>query len=295
MREKPENREDIVNTAAYLASYIPDGRGTRYKVLKMTEDEIAERRSYIRRKLLGSSFENLSNNELDSSIYYELGEKKLFEDAKGYCYVLSGKTKEEREFRKVRAMIPFEYMGLRTKDFRWDVYPDDTGTMKTTLNRYLMNFPTMSEKGMGLYIYSGTKGSGKTMLSCCILNEIAEKHAVSVKFINILDLLEMTKKSYQQDAGELEAIHNAAVLVLDDIGVQMSKEWVDTVLYRLINMRYTNHKVTFYTSNVKIDDLKIDERIKDRIESSSFLVGVPEIPVRKMLSGYKKQQLLDSL
>lgn len=290
-----ERKADIERTPEFLAAFMPDLGGKRYRRIPMIAEEVAERRSYIRHKLINSTFCNLTNDELDNSLYYELGDKRIFENPKGYSYVLSGITKDDREFRKVRAMMPFEYIGLRTKDFQWDVYAEDVGEIKKTLNHYLLNFSTMSEKGMGLYIYSGTKGSGKTMLSCCILNEIADKHAVNVKFINILDLLEMTKKSYSQESGELLSIENAAVLVLDDIGVQMSKEWVDTVLYRLVNARYCEHRATIYTSNVKIENLKIDERIKDRIESTSFLVALPEVPVRRMQGEYKKQQLLDSL
>ncbi len=294
-------KKEAERTAALLASFLPEDGTKRYMAVGMNTEEIAERRSYIRRKLVGSSFDNLPNSEIDNSVYYELGERKLFVDSKGYCYALGGKTREDGEFRKARALMPYEYMGLRTKDFRWDVYPDDTSAVKETLNRYLLNFPVMSEKGMGLYIYSGTKGSGKTMLSCCILNEIAEKHAVSVKFINILDLLEMTKSSYKQSqkgdsvSGDIQSIYNATVLVLDDIGVQTSKEWVDSVLYRLINARYSGHKVTMYTSNVRIDALKIDDRIRDRIDASTFQVDVPEIPVRRQQSELKKRRLFQSL
>ena len=32
----------------------------------------------------------------------------------------------------------------------------------------------------------------------------------------------------------------ATVLILDDIGVEVSREWVNTTLYQLINYRYLN-------------------------------------------------------
>ena len=288
-------------TAAYLAAHIPDNTGTAYRGIPMEPEEVAERRSYMRRKLINSRFHNKTNGELDKSVYYEVGGyrmfDRMFEDEKGYCYALKSAMKPsgDAEFRKARAMIPFEYMGLNTHDFKWDIYKQDTTKTKNTLNRYIMGFETMREKGMGLYIYSATKGSGKTMLSCCLLNELADRHAISVKFVNVLDLLDMTKKSYEGSSAEVNAIRDAAVLVLDDIGVQMAREWVDTVLYQLINQRYNEHRVTFYTSNVKIDGLKMDERTKDRIEAASYMVKLPDVPVRRNKSAKEKEELLKKI
>ncbi len=294
-REKESETERVPE---YLAVYRPNNAGEKvYKGIFMTPEEIAQRRMYMRKKLRESRWQNLNNDELDKSLYFELDGRGMFEDSKGYCYILSStlKTEKDMEFRKVRAMIPFEYKGLRTRDFKWNVYPGDTSDVRETLNRYLMNFDTMQKKGMGLYIYSGTKGSGKTMLSCCILNELAGKYAISVKFVNVLDLLDMTKKSYSSDNYELSAIYNASVLVLDDIGTQMSREWIDTVFYQLINRRYVEHKIILYTSNVRLDDLKMDDRIKDRIEATSYMVNLPEVPVRKNKSIEAKQQILEEL
>lgn len=286
-------------TVEYLAGHRPaSGDKTKqYRVIHMTPDEIAERRAYMRRKLRNSRFNNLPNDTLDKCLYYELDGRGMFEDVKGICYALKSteKTAENAQYRKSRAMIPFEYIGLKTNDFKWNVYTENTTDIKGTLNRYLMNFHIMKDKGMGLYIYSGTKGSGKTMLSCCLLNEIAERYTLNIKFVNVLDFLEMTKKSYDGADEEVQAIHNAVVLVLDDIGVQMSREWVDTVLYRLINERYAEHKVTIYTSNVTIENLKMDERTKDRIEATSYVVNLPEVPVRKMKSQREKNQILDEI
>ena len=157
-----------------------------------------------------------------------------------------------------------------------------------------MHYAQFKGEGMGLYICSGAKGSGKTMLVCCLLNEITKRDAGSVKFINILDFLEMTKKSYNGDE-EVNAIYQAGLLVLDDIGVQTSKEWVDTVLYRLINERYAKRLPTIYTSNIKVQHLKMDDRIVDRIESTTYQVELPEEPIRKDIRKQEKQKLLQEI
>ncbi len=280
----------------YLARYLPASTGIEYHAIAMTPDEIAERRAYIRKMLIGSSFRDKTNDELDRSMYYELGSTRIFEDEKGHCYAIRSSVRgaDAGEFRKARAMIPFEYKTCKAKDFKWTLYGGGTDQSQDILNKFLIGFERMRENGMGLYIHSKTRGSGKTMLACCLLNELAERHAISVKFINVLDLLDMTKKSYSSELDDLKAIHTANVLVLDDIGVQMNKEWVDTVFYQLINQRYTEHKITIYTSNVAANDLKMDERIKDRIISTSYMIGLPEVAIRQQQAEKRKKEIFEN-
>ncbi len=134
------------------------------------------------------------------------------------------------------------------------------------------------------------------MLSCCLLNEIAKRYTGSVKFVNILDFLEMTKKGFDGKDEDVKALYGTGLLVLDDIGVQMSaKEWIDTVLYRLVNERYVNRLPTVYTSNIPIEHLKINDRITDRIECATFFVKLPEEPVRRSIMRQEKQKLLEKI
>ena len=87
-------------------------------------------------------------------------------------------------------------------------------------------------------------------------------------------------------------MHMCRVLVIDDIGVQLDGEWVNTVFYRLINERYGSRKVTIYTSNIAIHDLKMDDRIIDRIESTSFELHLPEVPLRSIMRKEEKDKLI---
>lgn len=281
----------------YLMRYRPDSTGVKYRAIKMTPNQISERRICMRRKLQGSSFQNKTNNQLDLSFYYELDGRAFYEDEEGYCFALEARTvrAEDVAFRKANAVMPYEYLNVKIQDFDWNVYGVDMSENKGMIGAYFKGFDKMQQAGKGLYIYSKTKGSGKTMLSCCILNELANRYACNIKFINILDLLEMTKKGYNGHHEEIDRIRDATILCLDDIGVQMEKEWVNTVLYRLINERYSMHRVTIYTSNVLPEKLKIDDRIIDRIGASSYIVTLPEVSVRRMKSQAENQALMDEI
>lgn len=272
--------------------------GIKYCAKVMTEEEKSIRRMYLRKILLDHpTWRNLSNNELDDIRLTGPWNAQILEDGRGCEFLLktSKVTQHVTEFRKVRAMMPFEFMNLTGKDFQWGRYKADVTEPKDMVNNYILKYPQFKAKGMGLYIYSGTKGSGKTMLSCCLINEINNRYPCAVKFVNILDFLEMTKKGFNGNDEDIKAIYQAELLVIDDIGVQMSKEWIDTVLYRLVNERYTNSLPTIYTSNTPVSNLKMDDRITDRIENTTYPIRIPEEPIRSEVRGEAKQKLLDEI
>lgn len=295
MEEKNNGR-----SKEWLASFrVRKAGNSDYRDKDMTPDEVITRRAYIRSVLKDSPQYSLSNETLDNIRLVTLENNGyIYENEKGYetFFRLSGVTREESQFRRVRSMIPFEFIGLKGNNFDWSIYGTDVNGAKGCVNNFILKFEKFREKGMGLYIYSKTKGSGKTMLSCCILNELTERYSVVVKFINTLDLLDLTKHAYKgYEAEELRVLYTAAVLVIDDIGVQMTKEWIDTVFYRIVNTRYNNRLVTIYTSNIASESLKMDDRIVDRIESTTYLVELPEVPIRQKIRKTEKDKIMDAI
>lgn len=286
-------------TGEELARYrLRKPGGMEWYARSMTPEELSERRIYMRKTLVRfPRWENMTNAQYEDIRVYRQGNYLMLEDANGYEYLLpaAGVTAEESEFRKIRAMMPFEFLDVRAKDFQWSRYQGDVTVAKEMVNRYILHYEKLRNKGMGLYIYSGTKGSGKTMLACCLLNEITKRYKGVVKFVNILDFLEMTKKGFSGDDEDVNNIRHAGLLVVDDIGVQMSKEWIDTVLYSLVNDRYVNRLPTIYTSNIPVNRLKMDDRITDRIESTTYSVQLPEESIRKAMREQQKQKLLQEI
>ena len=280
-----------------MAVFRVSGKGNiDYKSREFSSDEILERRSFLRSILKNTAFRNSSNDILDGMRLMKIGDcdEFLLEDPDG-CefYIHSPKISDNEAFyTRSRSMIPKEYENVVGKDFKWELYEKDTTDIKNTVNTYISNFEEYSSKGMGLYIYSHERGSGKTRLACSVLNEISKRYAGSIKFVNAIDFLEMTKKGFNYDNPDVESLYVCKTLVIDDIGVQTDIEWNNTVFYRLINNRYSDHKATIYTSNAECEKLKMDSRIVDRIESTSFMIHLPDVPIRKILSDKEKEKML---
>ena len=56
-----------------------------------------------------------------------------------------------------------------------------------------------------------------------------------------------------------------------------------------------NRLPTIYTSNIPVNRLKMDDRITDRIESTTYSVQLPEVSIRRTVREQQKQTLLEEI
>lgn len=221
-------------------------------------------------------------------------------DIKGYgkAEYIENMEQESGDFRRRHSLLPKNYINVRGSDFKWNIYGDEElKEQKQAVNAFTLNFNGFQKEGKGLYIYSKTKGSGKTMLACCLANEIMERHDITVKFISTVDFIERTKDSFNnyEAKKELEQLTGAKLLIIDDIGAEIKKDWIDMVLFRIIDSRYTNNRVTIFTSNVDRESLKLGDRIKDRIHDMTVMVRLPEVPVRHQLAEIRNREFIERM
>jgi DNA replication protein DnaC len=130
---------------------------------------------------------------------------------------------------------------------------------------------------MGAFFYSDRKGNGKTSWACKILQEyfkqIIKNRAFSMKhchgvFVNVPLLLRQLRDYENNSEGiaeMFEKLQNAELVIWDDIGAEIPTNWVREQLYILINHRDSYLRTNIYTSNVKLEELKKDENLGERI------------------------------
>jgi len=191
---------------------------------------------------------------------------------------------------------------MRANAFNFDVYGVDMADAKRLINSFLgkaQKFQKFKKEGYGLFIWSKTKGTGKTMLACVILNEAVMRHMTPARFITVYDYLDMVTESWKDKTGDISArlrdIENTPLLVLDDIGVQSVDKLTNDKLFKLIDKRYNKKLVTIYTSNKKIPDLGLDDRITSRISAKSYVVHLPEVSIRQKKEEEEKTAFLSRL
>ena len=204
-----------------------------------------------------------------------------------------GLLDRERHDSKLRfANIPENYKDVRLRDFTTKYYSQDNkGNAKAVADAvkyWLSHIEVMTEQGRGLYFWSNTKGSGKTLLMTGLANELINNHKEMVKYSTSLDILDEIRRTYstnsesESESRLLDDLSTVKYLVIDDFGTEKVTDWTGEKFYQIINKRYINKRVTFFTSNYDLKTIDYDSRITSRIRERAFSVHFPEESVREI-------------
>ncbi len=141
-----------------------------------------------------------------------------------------------------RAKIPRMYVGKTFEDYKVDA--GNSNAIKGA--KYVI------EKETSLYLF-GSPGTGKTFLAAIMAQEFLKK-GKSVIFGDVPSLLDQLKGTFNEDSETklddlMDTLSGVDVLILDDLGTEVSTEWACERLYLIINSRYNEGKITIVTSN----------------------------------------------
>lgn len=190
------------------------------------------------------------------------------------------------------AEIPGPYKNSYFSDLKSCMYSDENKKIfikdALDIKRWFNNIGEMEEKGIGLYIYSRITGSGKTKTVCSVANEIMKSTNRTVKFSTAPRIKSEIQDSWSglrnNELQLIEELSRTDILIIDDFGIKAFRDWENEKFFQIINGRYENQKITIFTSNYKISDLKCDDRIKSRILERSIEIHFPEESVRERLN-----------
>lgn len=110
---------------------------------------------------------------------------------------------------------------------------------------------------------TGAPGLGKTFLSACIARTVSE-NGFSVVYdtaVNIFARFEAQKFSRdledtREARDETRRYLNCDLLILDDLGSEMTTPFVQTALYTVVNSRLVSDRKTVISSNLSMDDVR---------------------------------------
>ena len=157
-------------------------------------------------------------------------------------------------------------------------------------HEFVDKFETTKEN---LFLY-GNVGVGKSFLSCCIAKELLDK-GYSVLYFSSSQLFDTLKESdFGKDSKEnlytsKEDIYNCDLVVIDDLGTELTNSYISAKLFSLLNERILRGKSTIISTNLSLMELRdlYSDRIFSRISTKYKLCKLsgPDIRI------YKKQLL----
>lgn len=144
-----------------------------------------------------------------------------------------------------------------------------------------------------LFIYGNT-GVGKTFLSHCIAAELL-KSAHCVLYFSAFDLFDMLAQSAfsrkPEHTTEENFIFDCDLLIIDDLGTELTNSFVSSQLFLCINERIMRRKSTIISTNMKLEDFSgtYSERTFSRIASNYQMIKLigKDIRIEKIFLGGK--------
>ncbi len=151
-----------------------------------------------------------------------------------------------------------------------------------TCQNYIANFGNTPVENLFFY---GDAGVGKTFLSNCIAKELISK-SYSVIYFSASKLFEVLAKShFEKDSNAQdmdEYIYDCDLLIIDDLGTELTNAFVSSQLFTCINERYARQKSIIISTNLSLSSLMdiYSERIFSRIISNYTLLKITGDDIR---------------
>ncbi|MDR0128655.1 ATP-binding protein [Priestia megaterium] len=217
----------------------------------------------------------------------EAEEKKRFEEE-------AEKVQRKKDINK---LFSIHNLGERFKESSIDSFMPRPGAENVYkfAKIYVNEFDSWGEESLILW---GVPGNGKSHLAAAIANELDSKGKIVV-FISMPELLEKIRSTFNKESHETEdkimkALQDCDLLIIDDIGAEKVTEWVEDIIFRIVDGRYRKKQPILATSNLRPDLLadKIGERSYDRLTEMSQSIENKSTSYRKEKAAKRMQRFM---
>ena len=260
--------QSIASISIKHAERLLEGDSSAIVSLKRSISDLESRKSEL-----------MSNLGVDSSF---LEPKFKCEDCKDTGYI---NGKRCHCFKQASMDILFNQSNLNTtlseenfSKFNYDIFSDECsdasnqspkGAIKNAVIK-CRNFIDSFDNNHGNLFIFGPTGVGKTFLSNCVAKDLLDRGKSVIYFsaFSLFDVFRENAYNKNSDAQDMyQNIFNCDLLIIDDLGTEVSNSYTNSQLFMCINERILRHKSTIISTNLNLEGLRdtYTERIFSRI------------------------------
>ena len=168
----------------------------------------------------------------------------------------------------------------------WTFENDDRKNPKLSdaMMNYAQQFNDFLKDGKGLLLY-GSVGTGKTYYAACIANSLID-NGYRVLMTNFARLTNKIQGMYEGKQEYIDSLNDFDLLIIDDLGAERKSEYMQEMVYNIIDSRYRSGLPFIITTNLTAEEIKKPQdisysRIYERILERCFPVEVTGISRRR--------------
>ena len=215
------------------------------------------------------------NGKLQTEIDF-LGKKKIVRCV-CKCVAREREAQKERE-RKEAIERKRKVCFAESNMSEWNFANDDRNKPKISdaMKRYVENFDDFRKNGRGILLW-GSVGTGKTYYAASVANALIDE-GYSVLMTNFARLSNQLQGTWDKNE-IIDDLNRYALIILDDLGAERKSEYMQEVVFSIIDSRYRTGLPFFVTTNLSIEEIKKPadiscSRIYDRILERCFPIEI---------------------
>ena len=179
---------------------------------------------------------------------------------------------EQKQIEFISSMqSTWDKWGFSFRDLQGCTFENDdmqNPRISQAMKNYVEHFPELRRQGQGLLLY-GNVGTGKTFLSVAAANALINK-GYPVLVTNFGSMCNIIGGTYEGKQELYDSLNRFALLVIDDLGAERKTEYMQEIVYNVIDSRYRAGLPMIITTNLTADELKnpqdiTNKRIYDRV------------------------------